>query len=348
MTTTSASPDPEKGAPSDHGKVNTRLCWRRRVPKAASTPEVPQRNGLRRVAPSRKRPPYKFSEIMDKRPPISSEGYARVAWLMARTDTSDLAIFRKFGELNMLNLLRLQAELVALQHELGILYEEEESRKRRYSFKELRKHERLEVTNPQIQDQYSPVSPQPFKQEEGPHMNDIQTPKMHQAPEQDFQTSEEQAQAEMNFSNERRFESDSRARENHVPSEGLTFEEPVYTAGIATINSQHQPADNLQWPSNEQNDPEWEDQIGEGQQRTGDEPLTYDEWSAIEQQRQATSEEWRANQDRDAFMYQRTTSSVPLPPDIDPEDSDAGSAYRPNALHKHLKRIERKLKAYST
>jgi hypothetical protein len=322
------------------------------VPKTASTPEVLQPYGSRKAAPSKKRTPYKLSEIMRKVPPISSEGYARVAWLMARADTSDLAIFRKFGELNMLNLLRLQAELAALQRQLGLLYKEEESKKWRYSFKELRKHERPCPPSPEIQNQSFPEQPQPVEKDEEQHINDSETPKMCQTPEQNFRPTEEQIPAEQNFGNGQHLEEDQRPREDQYPSKRHAFEKQEYAADGAAVDSQqtrdNQPSANHHWPSDQhsQNDEQWEDQIDRGQLRD-EERLTYEEWCAIEQQRR-DFEEWRANQEREAFVDQRTPSNIPVPPDIDPEDSDAGSAYRPNALHKLLKRIERKLKAYST
>jgi hypothetical protein len=73
--------------------------------------------------------------------PISTKGYAKVAWLMARSNASDLAIFKKFGELNMLNLLRLQAELQALQEKLRINYKHQENLPYQYSFKKIRQHD---------------------------------------------------------------------------------------------------------------------------------------------------------------------------------------------------------------
>ena len=60
---------------------------------------------------------------------------------MARSNTSDLAIFRKFGELNMLNLLRLQAELHALQETLRGHYKLQENLPYQYSFKKMRQHD---------------------------------------------------------------------------------------------------------------------------------------------------------------------------------------------------------------
>jgi hypothetical protein len=72
--------------------------------------------------------------------PISKKGYGKVAWLMARSDTSDLAIFRKFGELNLLNLMSLQAELMSLQAVLRNQYERDENKGFKYSFLDLRKN----------------------------------------------------------------------------------------------------------------------------------------------------------------------------------------------------------------
>jgi hypothetical protein len=71
--------------------------------------------------------------------PLSEEGYAKLAWLMARTDTSNLAIFKKFGQLNMFNLLRLQGELMQLQEDFCEAYNDSDYTKHRYSLKELRK-----------------------------------------------------------------------------------------------------------------------------------------------------------------------------------------------------------------
>ena len=47
------------------------------------------------------------------------EGYAKVASMMGRH--SELAILRRFGQLNLQNLLYLQAELVHLEAELKVL-----------------------------------------------------------------------------------------------------------------------------------------------------------------------------------------------------------------------------------
>lgn len=53
-------------------------------------------------------------------------GYPKLARMMNLS--SDTAIFRRFGELNMLNLLRLQAELHDMEHELQeIRHEDAES-----------------------------------------------------------------------------------------------------------------------------------------------------------------------------------------------------------------------------
>lgn len=49
----------------------------------------------------------------------SMEGYAKIARLMS--DDTGLAIFRRFGELNMQHLLYLQAELAELENELDEL-----------------------------------------------------------------------------------------------------------------------------------------------------------------------------------------------------------------------------------
>lgn len=73
--------------------------------------------------------------------PLSSKGYGRIAWVMAGTETKDLAIFRKFGELNMLNLLRLQSELLELQKELEIVMNSSQHVNYTYSFRQLRKHD---------------------------------------------------------------------------------------------------------------------------------------------------------------------------------------------------------------
>jgi hypothetical protein len=74
--------------------------------------------------------------------PISTKGYARVAHLMARSNTGDLAIFRKFGELNMLNLLRLQAELQFLHDKLRVAYEKDQGTLHsQYSFEKMREHD---------------------------------------------------------------------------------------------------------------------------------------------------------------------------------------------------------------
>jgi hypothetical protein len=92
--------------------------------------------------------PLRFAPTVDKNLPISMKGYSRLAWLMARTHTSDLAIFRKFGELNMLNLLRLQAELQALQDKLEYMYNNSEvdTLPYQYSFRKMRQHD----TTPEI------------------------------------------------------------------------------------------------------------------------------------------------------------------------------------------------------
>lgn len=50
------------------------------------------------------------------------EGYPRLASIMG---PRNLGIFRKFSELNALNILQLQAELVYLEQELKILIEED-------------------------------------------------------------------------------------------------------------------------------------------------------------------------------------------------------------------------------
>ena len=78
--------------------------------------------------------------------PLSEEGYARLAWLMAKTDSSYLAIFRKFGELNMFNLLLLQSELMELHETFRLAYGTE-SAKYRYSLKEIRESEGSSVPN---------------------------------------------------------------------------------------------------------------------------------------------------------------------------------------------------------
>ena len=52
-----------------------------------------------------------------------SEGYPKLSSLMASYPTA--AIFRRFGELNMLNLLRLQAELQDLEAQLQEVRDED-------------------------------------------------------------------------------------------------------------------------------------------------------------------------------------------------------------------------------
>lgn len=76
--------------------------------------------------------PEQLEQILDK-------GYPKVAWIMAKKEFSGLAIFRKFGDLNMLNLLSLQAELLGLRAELQHSFTQPDNLKYAYSFKELRK-----------------------------------------------------------------------------------------------------------------------------------------------------------------------------------------------------------------
>jgi hypothetical protein len=54
---------------------------------------------------------------------IARDGYPSLAGLMH--SSSDIAIFRRFGELNMLHLLRLQAELQHMEFELQKIREED-------------------------------------------------------------------------------------------------------------------------------------------------------------------------------------------------------------------------------
>jgi hypothetical protein len=90
-----------------------------------------------------------FTRIRD---PISDTGYAKIAWLMSRADTPDLAIFKKFGELNMFNLFRLQAELMRLQAMFKMLYNSQELQNYRYSMKELNELQFLQGHSPENQD----------------------------------------------------------------------------------------------------------------------------------------------------------------------------------------------------
>jgi hypothetical protein len=51
------------------------------------------------------------------------DGYPTLAWLMS--SYPDKAVFRRFGELNLLNLLRLQAELQEMEHQLKVIRKED-------------------------------------------------------------------------------------------------------------------------------------------------------------------------------------------------------------------------------
>jgi hypothetical protein len=53
----------------------------------------------------------------------AQNGYPKLAWLMSTYP--DNAIFRRFGELNMLNLLRLQAEIHEMEQELKRIRDED-------------------------------------------------------------------------------------------------------------------------------------------------------------------------------------------------------------------------------
>jgi hypothetical protein len=111
-------------------------------PTTTSQEKTPEMlDAMKNVSPVSSSPKpnsVKIEECWEPEEPIATTGYARLAWLMARTDTCDLAIFRKFGELNMFNLLRLQAELAELQDMLRVFYEHDEMASYRYSFKKLR------------------------------------------------------------------------------------------------------------------------------------------------------------------------------------------------------------------
>ena len=53
------------------------------------------------------------------------QGYPALAWFMSKYP--ELAIFRRFSELNLINLLRLQAELQDLEHQLDEARREDSS-----------------------------------------------------------------------------------------------------------------------------------------------------------------------------------------------------------------------------
>jgi hypothetical protein len=56
---------------------------------------------------------------------LKATGYPQLADLMGRH--GEIAIFRKFGALNILNLMSLQAELLDLQEDLKNLYQDDQS-----------------------------------------------------------------------------------------------------------------------------------------------------------------------------------------------------------------------------
>jgi hypothetical protein len=99
------------------------------APAIANAPPAANAPPLANVLPVAKvAPPINAAPLADAPSPTSTptrpekQGYQKLALLM--TSQEDIAMFRRFTNLNMLNLISLQAELIELENNVSIICEQ--------------------------------------------------------------------------------------------------------------------------------------------------------------------------------------------------------------------------------